>query len=198
MDFLVEVKNSDLMSALKHLCKAEKVHREFCLTLRDDLLVISAARTYREIPATGRWPESVWVSRSWAESLLQSPYDVVAMVLEVCGDRLKSRDLNCLCRVGPQIEDEDLVKKRKDIAAAVAALAPYHVCEEEVLTLMDQGDSEKRALWGPDEYDALVRVGKAWMALYSYGVEPSDIRRLLNQKTRNLWNARKGETRDPK
>ena len=45
----------------------------------------------------------------------------------------------------------------------------------------------KPALGGGDEGGIAMDVARAWMSLFSYGVEPSDIKKTLHRKSRELF-----------
>jgi len=140
--------------------------------------------------ATGSWPMPVSVVRKWAEAVGQFPPEAALTTLSVVDGKLWARDFGTNCTVGLDCleEEEELANKQRIIAGAREALAHYNVSEEEIAELIESADRNKGALWGADEIRLRDDIALAWKYLVSYGVEPSEIRRLLDRKSRGLWN----------
>ena len=51
------------------------------------------------------------------------------------------------------------------------------------MDLIESGDLAKARLWGPNDRLIMRDIADAWKGLFTYGVEPSDIRRLINRKS---------------
>jgi hypothetical protein len=61
------------------------------------------------------------------------------------------------------------------------------VTEKDIQTLIDQAEPSKAALWSPGDERLVCDIARAWARLFSYGVEPSDIRQALHSKSRKMW-----------
>ena len=59
--------------------------------------------------------------------------------------------------------------------------------EQDINGLIERADRSKAELWGAGDERVIGDVSAAWSQLVFYGVEPSDIRKLLDQKSRDLW-----------
>jgi hypothetical protein len=185
--FFLEVETIELTRALRILCK-DKSSAICRLKYRNKQVTISIGRRDEDVPAQGSWPGDVSTSREWAETLATTPYEVAITTLQVLDGKLWARDFCRPCEVTPgQVEDEDAVTRRKNIASAAKFLARHHMTEKDIETLIDQADTSKAALWSPDDERLVGDIFGAWRSLFSYGVEPSDIRRALHTKSRKLW-----------
>jgi hypothetical protein len=190
-NFLLEVKTSDLTSALKHLCRIEKLASRACLRYQDPILTISLGRTQQDIPASGSWPSVISVPRAWAETLSTKPHIVPVETLRVEDTFLWAGEFRCAFHEGCSQElDEDAENYQKRVAAAVRILERHRVSEQDIVALIGAADPEKAKLWSPDEERIIDEIGRVWANLVVYGVEPSDIRKMLHQKSSDLWKSR--------
>lgn len=186
--FLLEVKTTELTRALRTLCRFEKSDGSCHLKYGDRMLTVSIGRSRQDVVAQGSWPKPVFVPRSWAETLAAKPYDVAVTTLRVSERKLWARDWGCDCSMGPEeIQDEDAIRRQKNIEMAAKALSRHYITELEIETLIEQADASRAALWSPDDDRIVADIARAWTNLFSYGVEPSDIRRALHKKSREMW-----------
>jgi hypothetical protein len=186
--FLLEVKTSELTQALRNLCKVEKGDGPCHLTYGNRLLTISTGRSHQDVAAQGSWPVPVFVPRRWAETLAARPYDVSLTTLRISENKFWARDWGCDCSFGSEhIQDEDAIARRKNIAAAAKVLSRHQITEREIEKLIEEADGSKAALWSPDDDRIVSDIASAWMSLFSYGVEPSDIKRSLQKRSREMW-----------
>ena len=187
--FLLEVKTSELTQALRTLCKFEKKDEKCHLKYGDRVLTISIGRSHQELAAQGCWPAPAFVPRNWAETLAAKPYDVAVTTLRISEGKLWARDWGCDCSMGAaeEIQDEDVLKRQKNIEAAATIMSRHHITEREIEILIEQADAAKAALWSPDDDRIVADIARAWMILFSYGVEPSEIRQALHRKSRGMW-----------
>ncbi len=186
--FLLEVKTAELTRALRSLCKLEKNEGFYHLKYSDKLLTVSIGRTREDVAAQGSWPKPVFVPRNWAETLSVKPHDVAVTTLRVSERKLWARDWGCDCSFGTEdVQDEDVIRRQKNIETAARILSRHQLTESEIATLIEQADVSKAALWSPDDDRIVADIARAWMSLFSYGIEPSDIRRALHRKSREMW-----------
>jgi hypothetical protein len=83
-------------------------------------------------------------------------------------------------------KSRDLWKRgRRPPADLYRPLARYNVTEQDKMDLIDGGDLAKARLWGPQDARLVGDIGHAWKHLAFYGVEPSEIRRLIDRKFRS-------------
>ena len=186
--FLLEVNSSALTQALKHLCRFEKTELQACLSYRDGALIVSLGRTHQEVAASGSSPGSISVLRNWAETFSIKPYTHAVTTLRVEDGGLWTREFRCDCQEGCiQEQDEEAINRQKNIDAAARILERHGVTYDDIIALLNAADPEKAKLWSPDDSLIVNDIGSAWARLFSYGIEPSDIRRLLHRKHRDLW-----------
>jgi hypothetical protein len=186
--FALEVETAPLVQALKRISaqprKADWIH----LQHRPGVLVMQAGETSMEVRAVGSWPQVVSVARSWAQAMLRYslPPGVTAMRVE--NGKLFAQDLGVACMLGAAAKDnEEIVERQRHVSAAAVALNRYGVTTQEIEELVAEANQDIARLWGPND-DKIVRdVANAWLCLASYGVEASEIRRLLVRKSRDLW-----------
>ena len=101
---------------------------------------------------------------------------------------LWTREFRCDCQEGcKQEQDEEAINRQKNIDAAARILQRYGVTDQDISALVGAADPEKAKLWSLDDSLIVNDIGSAWARLFSYGIEPSDIRRLLHRKHRDLW-----------
>jgi hypothetical protein len=188
--FSLEIKTQELTRAAKRLCKVEKRANDLHLSYSEGVLSLSLGATQEDVPARGSWPSPVRVVRGWAEKLSTFTNEVVVINLRVSEEKIWARDFGVSCSFGDHADaenKEDMARRQGDIAAAVRGLSHYHVTTQEMETLMDEADPEKAGIWSPGDDRVVKDIVDAWEHLYTYGVEPSDIRRLLHRKSRDLW-----------
>lgn len=188
--FSLNVNTLQLTRALKHLCKCEPRSRQAYLKYDSDseMLTVSIGRSSRDVQATGTWIQPVSVGRKWLEALAESPIEAAITDLRQANGKLRTRDFTVSCNLEPwPDESEWLAKRKEDTAGAYQVLTRYKVAEREVHALVEEADSSTAQLWGSN--DVLIEeIAFAWKPLAAHGVEPSDILRLIDRKSRDLWN----------
>lgn len=188
--FSLEIKKQELTKAVKRLCKAEKRASDIYLTYSEGILLLSLGGTQEEVPARGNWPTSVRVVRKWADTVSTFANDAVVISLRVSEEKIWVRDWAVSCSFGDHsdAEDkEDMARRQGDIAAAARDLSHYHVTTQEIEGLIDKVNLETAALWSPGDDKGVKDIVDAWKHLYTYGVQPSDIKQLLDRKSRGLF-----------
>lgn len=108
-NFSLEVQNRDFTRALKHLCRYEKAAPEVRLHYEDDSLFISLGRTSMDIPASGSWPGTVFVTATWAKAFATTPFSVPIIWLRVIDGKLHTRDHIVSCVVRFERAETDVV-----------------------------------------------------------------------------------------
>jgi hypothetical protein len=186
--FALDVDTFHLTRELKRLLKAEprspKAHLKYDLRT----LTIALGRTLMEVPASGTWPQPVCVQRKWVEVLATTPFEPAITVLRQADGWLHARDFRVKCSVDAWTEDsEALAKRKEDLDGAHRILARYRVTKREVGTLIKDADPTKSQLWEPNDGSLIDKIARVWKQLAVYGVEPSDIRRLIHRKSRALY-----------
>ena len=193
--FSLDIDTVQLTRALKHLRKFASQGEVVCLKYDAGTLTVSMGRTSRDVPATGTWPWPLCVVRPWADALATNPFEPSITVLRHADGKLWARGFGVECSLEPcEEEGEEVVKREENIDLACQILASYKVTKLEVIALIDESDSAKARLWGPNDGHLIDDVAVAWLQLAGHGVEPSDIRRLFDRKSRELWKS--GHKRD--
>jgi hypothetical protein len=123
------------------------------------------------------------------------PIEAAITHLRQAGGTLYARDFGVRCSLDLWTEEsESLVRREEDLNGAHRILANYKITKREVRALLKEADSAKARLWGPNDGRLVDDVALAWKQLAVYGVDPSDIRRLIDRKSRELWkNGRKSD-----
>jgi len=186
--FALDVDTFHLTRALKHLLKAEPRTQVVHLKYDSETLTIAMGGTLLDVPATGTWPQPVCVRRKWLEVLVAIPFEAAITVLRQADGWLDARGFRVKCSLDPWTEESEASNKRQeDLEGAYRILAPYKVTKREVGTLIKEADSAKARLWGPNDHSVIEEIAKVWRPLAIFGVEPSDIRRLKDRKSRALF-----------
>ena len=187
--FSLDVETSLLTRALKHLHRAEPRGKLFYLRYNSGTLTISVGKTSRDLPAAGNWQEPVCVVRLWAETLAKLPPAGAITTLRVAEGKLSAREFVVGCSLGPGPDEQadEAAKRTEAEGAAFRALAEFNVSRRDIRALVNHGDPAKARLWSPSDGPLIQAVERVWRRMVFYGVEPSDIRRLMNQKSRDLW-----------
>ena len=186
--FALDVETAQLVQALKRIVaqpkKADWIHLQYRL----GLLLISTGETSFDLRAAGSWPQVISVARSWAQAVSRYPLPPEVTALRVENGKLFAQDLGVACIVGADAKDnEEIADRQTHTSAAAAALTRYGVTTQEIDELVREADPAIARLWGPHDDKIARDVANAWQCLAHYGVEPSEIRRLLVRKSRDLW-----------
>lgn len=181
----LEVESGQLVQALKRITaqpeKTEWVHLEYTL----GILRLSAGGTKCEIRAAGSWPEVISVARSWIPAVLGAALPAGITTLRVENGKLFAQEVGVPCVAGSDARAvEERAQREKHLRAAAAALKRYGVSVQEIESLVRDAGREAA---GPYDERMVKDVADAWQCLASYGVETSDLRRLLARKSRDLW-----------
>jgi hypothetical protein len=185
---LLEVGTSQLTRALKHLLRVGTLTELARLKYDSGILTVSIGRASQDVPAIGAWSQTVSVERTWAEALASTPNEGAITLLRHSAGKLWARDFGVKCPVELCTErSEELVKREEDLQRACQILARFNVTRQDVNALMEEADSATARLWGPDEAGLIDDIAREWKRLAMHGVEPSDIRRLIDCKSRALW-----------
>jgi hypothetical protein len=186
--YSLEVDTLQLTQALKHLRKFERRAKLVLLKYDSETLTVSMGRTSRDVQATGTWPQAVSVARAWAEALAKEPFEAAITTLRQADGMLHARDFQVRCSIDPSTEEsEAFVKREEDLSGAHRILARYKVTQQELGALINEADSAKASLWGPNDGRLIDDIALVWRQLVRHGVEPSEIRRLIDRKSRELW-----------
>ncbi len=188
--FRLDVDTSEFTLALKHLrrlkVRAELVHLKY----ESGMLTVSIGKTSQDIPATGTWPQTLSVGWDWVEALAKHPCEAAITTLTLVDGKLFGRDFGVKCSlVNQTAEAETSIKREEDLNHAHQILAGYGITMGELSSLIDEADPSTARLWGPGDGRLVEDVALTWKPLAIYGVEPSDIRRLFDRKSRDLWNS---------
>jgi hypothetical protein len=186
--FSLDVATLQFTQALRNLPRVDPLTALVRLKYDSGILTVSIGRASRDLPATGEWPQPVCVGRKWAEALATTPNEGAITVLRHSDGKLWARDFKCSVEPCPE-QSEELVKREEDLQAAYQILALFNVTKPEVSVLVEGADSTTARLWGPDEVGLIDDIAQEWKRLAICGVEPSDIRRLIDRKSRELWKA---------
>jgi hypothetical protein len=186
--FSLDVGTLRLTQAWKNPLRVDPLAELVRLKYDSGILTVSIGRASRDVPATGVWPQHVCVGRTWAEALATTPNEGAITVLRHSEGKLWARDFKCSVEPCPE-ESEESVKREEDLQAAYQILAPFNVTKPDVSVLVEGADSTSARLWGPDEVGLIDDIAQEWKRLAIYGVEASDIRRLIDRKSRELWKA---------
>jgi len=184
--FLLNVDTLPLIEALKLLCKLERQSETLHLRFDAGKLVVSMGKTSQEVPASGTWPHSLPVNRRWAVTLVNHPMGEAITPLRWADGQLSARDFKFSCPLENSTAEGDLVDHNEDLGKVLRILGHCGVTELDIDHLIENGDPAKARLWGPE--DSLIdRVSEEWTFLARSGVEPSDIRRLMDSKLQGVW-----------
>ena len=187
--FSLEVEKLNLIRALNRLSRVEKKTDRVSLSFNSSTLTISMGRSAQELAACGTWPLSVTVARKWAETLLQTPIEGAVVPLQVKDGKLRTRDFVVQCSLCQDALDDD-VDRRRRIEEAVDSLDRYDVTEQDIEGLIANADPGIANLWSAEDGRLIEHIASAWKHLAFFGVEPSKIRGLVHQKSRDLWKNR--------
>jgi hypothetical protein len=183
----LQVETRHLIKALNQLCRTEKRAERVYLKYSPGQLTVSMGRTQHEVVADGSWPEPVSVMRKWATTFCKLPPEAAITTLQVADGKLFARDFAVTCSVGTDCPDDYAIDRQRRIGYTLRSLGHYRVTEQDINGLIERADRSKAELWGAGDERVIGDVSAAWSQLVFYGVEPSDIRRLLDQKSRDLW-----------
>jgi hypothetical protein len=186
--FSLDVDSTRLTRALNYLRKFEPRTEFVHLKYDSGMLIVSIGRTSRDVPATGAWPSSVSVGRTWAKALTEAPFEAAITTLRIAEGRLWARNFGVEYSLDPRLDEtEETLNRQDDISTVCQILASHKVAIQEIGELIDQADRGKASLWGPGDGRIIDDVASAWKQLASYGVQASAIRSLLDSKSRELW-----------
>lgn len=186
--FSLNVETVQLKRALKRHCKTEPRDKVARIEYDSGTLTISIGPTSEGIPASGTWPHPVAVGRTWARTFALQPFGAAITVLRQADGWLHTRDNKMRCSLEPWTEDgEVLGTGDEDITAAHRILGRYKITKREVSALIKAAEPRKAWLWGPNDGPLIDAIALIWMLLAIYGLEPSDVRSLIDRKSRELW-----------
>jgi len=186
--FALNVDTLRLTRALKRLLRCEPRIKLISLKYDSEALSVSMGGTSCDVPATGSWPQPVSVARAWAKALATKPFEAAITTLRQAEGILDTRGFKTRCSFDPRTEEtESLVKREEDVVRAHRILARYKITKRDVHALIGPAKSVTTRLWGPGDDRLIGDIALAWKGMAIHGVEPSDIRRLIDRKSRELW-----------
>ena len=151
-----------LNAALRFLCKTERKPGWLILSFADGTLRLTLGRTRRDVAASGKWPHSARVDRTWAVTLSNRPYAPPVTALQFHSGKLHARDFAVMCALEPSSEAEG------DILDVWRVLARYGVTTDTVKALLA---SERSAPLGDERL--LRDVMTVWKQVARFGVNRS-------------------------
>ena len=195
----LEVARADLSQALKTVARAIGQNPgDACFRFADGLLSIEAANTSADAPALGTWPLPIFVSTWWVRRIARRMPTGDQIRLRADDGRLYMNRYSETCAgtsreqpVSPELStiDENLL-----ISDAALILKPLRVGRPAVEQLVTEAlargiSSWSRGVvaWGEEENKMSMIVERARMKLAPFGVEMTDIRRLVDKMLHDAW-----------
>jgi hypothetical protein len=190
--YKLEVARAELAQALKIVARAiRKRPGDARLRFGNGCLSIEAYNTKADTPARGRWPLPIFVGTSWVSRLAKRLPDGDTIHLRIDSGKLYANRFSEPCDWTPRQQpvptepppiDEGLL-----IQEAARILKPLRVGRSDFEELASEARARGTASWSLEEKKMIAIVAKAWVLLAPLGVEPADIRRLVDKAVRNAW-----------
>jgi hypothetical protein len=161
------------------------------LRFHDGWLYIESGNAIAKAPARGVWPLTIIVGASWVQRLAKRLPAGDPIRLYVDEGRLYANRYSEPCVWTP--EDRPLnpkrpeINERRRVLEATRILKPFRIAREDVESLVREAESRGPTSWRVEEKQMIARVSRAWQLLAPFGVETSDIRRLVDSAIRHAW-----------
>jgi hypothetical protein len=192
--FLLNVETHQLTPALKRLCKAEPRSKTVRLEYGSGILTISFDRTSEEVSARGTWPGPVFVQRIWAKTFAERPATSAITVLRPSDEWLDTNGNRMRCSLESSGGGLGASATREEaVTAAHEVLASYGTSESDLSDLIEAANPEIMGLWNSGDGSLIDEIASVWTRLAVHGVEPSDIRRVIDRNSKKLWQSRSRE-----
>ncbi len=192
-EFALTVGRRDLLFALKTVTRALKYGAtDARITFENGRLTVEAGDTAAETPAEGNWPPEVFVDSGWVRRMAKRLPEGGPVTLAVDEERLRIRRYSerCWFKARPNAEQPSTGKPEGCPATAAEAakiLRPLKLSERHIRELMTQAAQREAHPWDTDHPRMISLIAKAWVLLAPFGVEPRDIRRMVDRAIRNAW-----------
>lgn len=190
-EFCLDVTVQQLTKAMKLLAKFEKSGQWAYLNFENAVLTLSVGKTSESMPASGSWPQQVSIRASNVAALAQKPPPAKTVTLRVLEGRFYVGEFKVPCKIGPSGSDADQVYDfDRRVDAAVTKLARYKIDKRKIVELAGRARPENASLWQGDDEKLLAIVAEVWQILAPLGVEACDIRRMINEASREAFGAK--------
>lgn len=189
--YSLEVRTNELTKVLRQLCKFERHAKTVYLSYRNGTLIVELGASSKSLDARGSWPGTIAVSRKWAEVLSKWPVDAVETHLRKQDTQLWSRDYAVPCEVASEAAiDEFAAQRERRISASLSTLERHGVSRDQIDVIIASADCNVAQLWGEGDNVFVEEILRVWPILAHYGIDSSQIRRALDQKSKDLWKSR--------
>lgn len=191
--FCLDVTVQDLKKAMKVLAKFEKSGKWAYLTFENAALILSVGGTSESMPASGSWPQPVSIRASTVAALAQKPPTAKTVTLRVLKDRFHVGEFRVPCKIEPSDADADadqVYDFDRRVDAAVTKLARYKIGRDRIVELAGRVRKKNVALWQGGDEGQLAIVAEVWQILAPLGIEACEIRRMMNQASREAFGAK--------
>lgn len=183
---------AELTHALKIVTRRiGKYAGEASLRFENGLLSVEAHGTVASAPASGAWPNPIFVQASWVRRLARRMPPGDPLRLEIKEDRICLERYSEPCAMTPTVipgnPDLPQIDETRLIEEAAKVLKPLLIKRSDLEKLVAEAQAKGASSWSADDKKMTSIVAKAWVLLAPLGIETTDIRRLVDKAVRNAW-----------
>jgi len=185
----LEVARADVTQALEIVAGLMgKQATGVSLQFEDGWLWIESGAGIARAPARGTWPQTIIVGRSWIRRLAKSMPVGDPVRLRVEEGRLYANRYSEPCtRTAVKQPVNPTGPQQDKILEAARILKPLLITKWDLFALVVEARERGPASWSEEDNKMIAIIAKAWTLLAPLGVEPSDLRWLVNDAVRNAW-----------
>lgn len=217
MIWTLEVRRSEFLEALRRVTSdATKRASQppLLFSFSDDKLSIEALGITAEIPASGEWPGVVAVATAVLRQLIRAFPKEDPLRLEAddqkftiarfslpCERRSPAAPANPSFTGGVNIREDKAepaspsrIFKGDDrrlgeiLTEAGTILKPYRVSEADLKSLVEKHTADGLNVFAETEKPVIKSIAQAWSLLAPLGIEPNEIKALIDDAVKNAWN----------
>jgi hypothetical protein len=185
----LEVGRADLLNAVEIVAGLMgKQPSGVSLQFEDGWLWIESGPGIAKTPAHGTWPQTIIAGKSWVRRLAKNMPAGDPVRLRVEESRLYANRYSEPCArtavkhpINPEGPQQD------KILEAARILKPLLITKWDLFALVVEARERETPTWSEEDKKMIAIIAKAWALLAPLGVEPADLRRLVNDAVRNAW-----------
>ena len=160
--------------------------RDACLSFSDGCLLVEAGDTSVGVPASGQWPETIFVDAHWVRRLAKRLPAGDPLRIHVDGERLYINRYSEPCRAESRPRTEE-IDEQALILKAAQILKPLRLTLADLELAADAARARGAAIWRVEDSKMMSLIAKAWVLLAPLGIETADLRRMADKAVRDAW-----------
>jgi hypothetical protein len=188
----IEISRADFTRVLKTVARGMSNQETVAgIRFEGSWLHIESSNVAVEAPASGVWPEKIFVSVSWVRRLATRMPAGDPIHISLSDGRIHVNRYSASCAAPPPEELPETSSPQINapalIAEAAKILKPLRVSPADLNRLVEEARARGPVPWRTEEKKMISLIARAWEKLARLGVETADLRQLVDKSVRNAW-----------